>query len=140
MTEALALDGSERVLEIGTGSGYQAAVLSLLARRVYSIELIPELAVVARGRLHALGYDVYQRIGDGFRGWPEEAPFDRILLTAAPRQVPAALFDQLREGGMLVAPVGEGAEQELVRYTKLAGTITRETLGPVRFVPMVTPR
>ena len=137
MTEALSLSGSERVLEIGTGSGYQAAVLSLLARRVYSIEIIPELATRARERLRALGYAVYQRTGDGYRGWPEEAPFDRILLTAAPPEVPPALFDQLADGGVLVAPVGEGDLQELFRFTRRAGAIARESLGLVRFVPMV---
>jgi len=137
MTEALALSGKERVLEIGTGSGYQAAVLSLLAKRVDSIELVPDLALGARKRLHELGYEVYQRIGDGYRGWAEEAPFDRILLTAAPPQVPQALFDELADGGVLVAPVGDGEKQELFRFTKHAGQIARESLGPIRFVPMV---
>jgi protein-L-isoaspartate(D-aspartate) O-methyltransferase len=139
MTEALSLSGNERVLEIGTGSGYQAAVLSLLSRRVYSIEIVPELAMLARERLRALGYDVYQRIGDGYRGWPEEAPFDRIILTAAPKEVPAVLFDQLAEGGVLIAPVGAGNTQELFRFTKGRGAIVKESLGPVRFLPMVAP-
>jgi protein-L-isoaspartate(D-aspartate) O-methyltransferase len=138
MTEALKLTGKERVLEIGTGSGYQAAVLSLLAAHVYSIEIVPELALEARERLHTLGYDVYQRIGDGYRGWAEEAPFERILLTAAPASVPQALFDQLADGGILVAPVGEGEGQELVRYTRRGKTLGYEALGQVRFVPMVT--
>jgi protein-L-isoaspartate(D-aspartate) O-methyltransferase len=137
MTEALALDGTQRVLEIGTGSGYQAAVLSLLAAHVYSIEIVPELAVLARERLHALGYDVYQRIGDGYRGWPEEAPFDRILMTAAPPEVPPALLGQLADGGILVAPIGEADEQRLVKFTRRGGTFDREDLGPIRFVPMV---
>jgi protein-L-isoaspartate(D-aspartate) O-methyltransferase len=137
MTEALALDGRQRVLEIGTGSGYQAALLSLLAKRVYSIEIVPALATLARERLHALGYDVYQRIGDGYRGWPEEAPFDRILLTAAPPEVPQALFDQLADGGVLVAPVGDGDVQELYRFIKHGSAIARESLGPIRFVRMV---
>ncbi len=136
MTEALSLSGSEHVLEIGTGSGYQAAVLSLLAKNVYSIEIVPELAIGARERLHSLGYDVHQRIGDGYRGWPAEAPFDRILLTAAPREVPAALFAELADGGVLVAPVGDAGAQELYRFTKREGTLTRESLGPIRFVPM----
>jgi protein-L-isoaspartate(D-aspartate) O-methyltransferase len=138
MTEALSLSGRERVLEIGTGSGYQAALLSLLARQVYSIEIVPELATLARERLHGLGFDVYQRIGDGYRGWAAEAPFDRIVLTAAPPEVPQALFDQLTDGGVLVAPVGEGDFQELVRFTKRGGAIARESLGPIRFVRMVT--
>lgn len=137
MTEALALRGKERVLEVGTGSGYQAAILSLLAKRVYSIEIIPELAVIARERLHALGYDVYQRIGDGYRGWPEEAPFDRIILTAAPPQVPTALLEQLADGGILVAPIGDGGEQRLVKYTRQGTTIDRIDLGPIRFVSMI---
>jgi protein-L-isoaspartate(D-aspartate) O-methyltransferase len=140
MTEALALTGKERVLEIGTGSGYQAAVLSLLAARVYSIEIVPELAVIAREHLRALGYDVYQRIGDGYRGWPEEAPFDRIILTAAPPQVPQALFDQLTDGGILVAPVGEDDHQNLIKYTRHGAALDREDLGPIRFVPMVHAR
>jgi protein-L-isoaspartate(D-aspartate) O-methyltransferase len=140
MTEALSLTGNERVLEIGTGSGYQAAVLSRLAKRVYSIEIVSELAVLARERLHELGYDVYQRIGDGYRGWPEEAPFERILSTAAPREVPRALFEQLTDGGVLVAPVGEGESQELFRFTKHKGVVARESLGPIRFVRMVDAR
>jgi protein-L-isoaspartate(D-aspartate) O-methyltransferase len=137
MTEALALTGRERVLEIGTGSGYQAAVLSLLARRVYSIEIVPELAIPARERLRALGYDVYQRIGDGYRGWSEEAPFDRILLTAAPAVVPRVLFDELAVGGILVAPVGPVGDQHLIRYVKDASGLHETDLGPIRFVPMV---
>ncbi|HEU5480898.1 MAG TPA: protein-L-isoaspartate(D-aspartate) O-methyltransferase, partial [Candidatus Tumulicola sp.] len=107
MSEALELDGRERVLEVGTGSGYQAAVLSLLAAEVYSIELVPELASSARARLERLGYaNVHVRQGDGYQGWIEQAPFDRIVLTAAPPDVPDTLFDQLRDGGLLVAPTG----------------------------------
>jgi protein-L-isoaspartate(D-aspartate) O-methyltransferase len=139
MTEALSLTGSERVLEIGTGSGYQAAVLSQLARRVYSIEIVPELAVPARERLRTLGYDVYQRIADGYRGWPEEAPFDRILLTAAPPEVPQTLLDELADGGVLVAPIGPPRVQRLVRYTKNSGGLRYEDLGPIKFVPMIRP-
>ena len=137
MTEALALDGSQRVLEIGTGSGYQAAILSLLARRVFSIEIVPTLGLAARERLRTLGYDVTLRIGDGYRGWPEEAPFDRIVLTAAPPEVPAVLFAQLAIGGVLVAPVGEGRAQRLVRYVKALDGIHSIDLGPIIFVPMV---
>jgi protein-L-isoaspartate(D-aspartate) O-methyltransferase len=140
MTQALELTGGESVLEIGTGSGYQAAVLSRLARKVYSIELLEPLGVMARGRLARLGYDnVEVRVGDGYQGWPEHAPFDRIVVTAAPPEMPPALIAQLREGGVLVAPVGEdGGPQRLLRLRKgKAGAITREDLGAVRFVPMV---
>lgn len=138
MTDALRLDGSERVLEIGTGSGYQAAVLARLAREVDSIEIVPELATQATARLRALGIgNVRVRAGDGYRGWPEHAPYDRIVLTAAPPELPAALVEQLRDGGILVAPVGDD-DQMLYRWTKRAGEMLRESLGAVRFVPMVT--
>lgn len=142
MTQALELRGGERVLEIGTGSGYQAAVLSLLAARVWSIELIARLGERARARLAQLGYaNVEVRVGDGYAGWPDQAPFDRILLTAAPPEVPEALVDQLAEGGVLVAPVGpEGETQKLLRLRKTRGSITREDLGRVVFVPMVRGR
>jgi protein-L-isoaspartate(D-aspartate) O-methyltransferase len=140
MTEALELRGSERVLEIGTGSGYQAAVLSLLAAEVYTIEIVDELADEARVRLVRLGYtNVHVRAGDGYKGWPDEAPFDRILVTAAPDELPRALLDQLAEGGVLVAPVGpNGWTQRLLRCRKKGGRISTEDLGAVRFVPMVT--
>ncbi|WP_272428404.1 protein-L-isoaspartate(D-aspartate) O-methyltransferase [Polyangium jinanense] len=139
MTNALELRGTERVLEIGTGSGYQAAVLALLSRRVFTIELVAPLGEVARERLEKLGYsNVEVRIGDGYAGWPEQAPFDRILITAAPPEIPRALLDQLAEGGILVAPVGgEDEPQELVRLTKRSGRIAKENLALVRFVPMV---
>jgi protein-L-isoaspartate(D-aspartate) O-methyltransferase len=142
MTEALELRGAERVLEIGTGSGYQAAVLSGLAREVYTIELVPELHERAEKRLRELGYrNVHVRVGDGYRGWPEESPFERVILTAAPPQVPKALLEQLAEGGVLVAPVGpQGQPQWLVRMRKRAGQVTQERLEEVRFVPMVRGR
>jgi protein-L-isoaspartate(D-aspartate) O-methyltransferase len=137
MSTALHLTGHERVLEIGTGSGYQAAVLSLLCAEVYSIEIVEPLGIAARTRLERLGYrNVRVRIGDGYRGWPEAAPFDRIILTAAPPDVPQALVDQLRPGGVLVAPVGRGF-QTLVRWTKIGTEIEKERLGAVSFVPMV---
>jgi protein-L-isoaspartate(D-aspartate) O-methyltransferase len=141
MSDALDLTGPERVLEIGTGSGYQAAVLSVLAREVYSIEIVEELGLAAKKRLEELGYrNVHVRVGDGYKGWPERAPFDRILLTAAPPEIPQALIDQLKEGGVLVAPVGEeGQVQRLVRWTKREGKLAKEDLGAVRFVPMVKP-
>jgi protein-L-isoaspartate(D-aspartate) O-methyltransferase len=137
MTNALRLSGEERVLEIGTGSGYQAAVLSLLCRAVYSIEIVEPLGTAARTRLERLGYrNVQIRIGDGYRGWPEAAPFDRIILTAAPDDVPQALVAELRPGGILVAPIGKDM-QVLVRWTKTERGIEKERLGAVRFVPMV---
>jgi chemotaxis protein methyltransferase CheR len=136
MTEALELSGSERVLEVGTGSGYQAAVLSVLAREVFSIELVPELAKSSAERLANLGYaNVQVRQGDGYRGWPEEAPFDRIIVTAAAPSVPAAWFEQLAEGGILVAPVGVEWGQHLLRYRKRGGRTSKEDLGWVVFVP-----
>jgi len=137
MSQALSLTTEHRVLEIGTGSGYQAAVLSVLAKHVYSIEIIPELGNSARERLKRLHYlNVTVRVGDGYKGWPEHAPFDRIVLTAAPPEIPRALIDQLVDGGILVAPVGE-REQVLVRWIKRGGAMEKEELGLVRFVPMV---
>jgi protein-L-isoaspartate(D-aspartate) O-methyltransferase len=136
MSEALALAAGARVLEIGTGSGYQAAVLAELGAEVYSIEIVPELAQRAQRDLARLGYSRVQvREGDGYAGWPEAAPFDAILLTAAPERVPQPLLDQLAKGGRLIAPVGE-LVQELVRFTRGASEIREERLIPVRFVPM----
>jgi protein-L-isoaspartate(D-aspartate) O-methyltransferase len=136
MAEAARLGPGARVLEIGTGSGYQAAVLSLLADEVDTIELVEPLAQQAAARLEALGYgNVQVRAGDGYRGWPERAPFDAILLAAAPPEIPTPLLDQLKEGGRLVAPVGEGV-QDLVVVTRTAAGLSRRTLLAVRFVPM----
>jgi protein-L-isoaspartate(D-aspartate) O-methyltransferase len=136
MTDLLELDGDEKVLEIGTGSGYQAAVLGELADRVFTIEIVERLAAQARARLAELGYEnVEVRAGDGYRGWPEEAPFDVIILTAAPPQIPQPLIDQLAEGGILVAPVGE-VQQELLVVEKTAGGLSSREVIPVRFVPM----
>jgi protein-L-isoaspartate(D-aspartate) O-methyltransferase len=139
MTEALALAGHERVLEIGTGSGYQAAVLSLLARAVYSVERIESLATRATAVLAELGYaNVQVRLGDGHRGWPENAPFDRIIATAAPTRIPRALVEQLSDGGILVAPVGErDGPQSLLRIKKRSGELLVEDLGAVQFVAMI---
>ena len=140
MSELLGLQPGHKVLEIGTGSGYQAAVLSLLARDVYSIEIVSELGAQARERLERLGYsNVHVRIGDGYKGWPEEAPFDRILLTAAPHEVPQPLLDQLAPGGRLVAPVGPtyGAQEIIVAEKDRNGNVIRTTDLPVRFVPMI---
>jgi len=138
MSESLLLSGEETVLEIGTGSGYQAAVLSRLARRVYSIEILPNLAETARERLANLGYDnVTVIVGDGNYGWEPGAPFDAIIVTAAAPQVPQALLDQLAEGGRLVLPVSLEGEQHLLRLRKVKGNIIREDLGLVQFVPLV---
>lgn len=136
MTEQLQLTGNERVLEVGTGSGYQAAVLAELCREVFTIEIIDTLATRARDTLTRLGYrTVRVRAGDGYRGWPEAAPFDAIIVTAAPDHVPQPLLDQLRIGGRMVLPVGEHS-QELIRLTKTAAGVREERLLPVRFVPM----
>ena len=136
MSEALRLKPHMRVLEIGTGSGYQAAVLAQLCGEVFSIEIVSALGQRARRRLRQLGYDnVHVRIGDGYRGWPEEGPFDRIILTAAPPRVPRPLLAQLRTGGILVAPEGR-TWQHLVRITRTASGFKRERLLGVRFVPM----
>jgi protein-L-isoaspartate(D-aspartate) O-methyltransferase len=136
MTDALELSGRERVLEIGTGSGYQAAILSLLAREVYSVELEPELAESSAARLRDLGCaNVHVRQGDGRLGWAEYAPFDRVLATAAPLEAPPTWFDQLTEGGILVAPVGGPWGQSLIKSRKYRGGAIRENLGPVSFVP-----
>jgi len=138
MTELLELRKQDRVLEIGTGSGYQAAILAQLAREIYSIEIVPELARSAQEVLTRLGYtNVTVRCGDGYRGWPEKAPFDRVILTAAPPEIPQALVDQLARGGRMVAPVGSGWEQELVLIEKGAdGTIRRRSIAAVQFVLM----
>lgn len=138
MTEALRLTPSDRVLEVGTGSGYQAAVLAELAAEVYSIEIIPELARSAGERLRRLGYGgVKVRTGDGYYGWIEAAPFDAIIVTAAPEAVPPRLVEQLKEGGRMVIPVGEQwPGQELLRLTKRGGKVEAEKLLPVRFVPL----
>ena len=140
MSELLDVEKGHKVLEIGTGCGYQAAVLSVLAGQVYSMEIVEQLGVQARERLRTLGYDnVEVRIGNGYAGWPEQAPFDRIILTAAPNELPQALVEQLKRGGKLVAPVGPVyGNQELIVVTKDAeGKVRRESVLPVRFVPMV---
>ncbi len=139
MTDALHTTPEDRVLEVGTGSGYQAAVLAEIVREVYTIEIIPELGEKASNRLKELGYRNAQvRIGDGYLGWPEKAPFDAIIVTAAPEQVPPALLDQLKEGGRLCLPVGStGSLQSLVLFTKEGGRLKKEVLLPVRFVPMI---
>ncbi len=137
MTELASPDPGDRALDIGTGSGYQAAVLAEIVEHVYSIEILEPLAEEAARRLRRLGYEnVEVRCGDGYRGWPEHAPFDVIILAAAPDHIPQPLIDQLAPGGRLVLPVGEG-DQELVVVTRRAdGSIERRNVIPVRFVPM----
>ncbi|AJE03383.1 protein-L-isoaspartate(D-aspartate) O-methyltransferase [Geobacter pickeringii] len=139
MTELLVLDGSEKVLEIGTGSGYQAAILAALADRVYTIERIRPLALRARKALDSLGLlNVNIRISDGTTGWEEEAPFDAIIVTAGAPDIPQKFIDQLALGGRLVIPVGSQFEQVLVRITKdVDGTLSREQITGCRFVKLV---
>lgn len=140
MTEQLQLRSDSRVLEVGTGSGYQAAVLAEIAPEVCSIERIPELARTAAERLSRLGYTgIEVRVGDGAAGWPERAPFDAIMVTAATEEIPPALLDQLKPGGRLILPLGSpDSGQTLVLAVKdAAGRITRHYLWPVRFVPLI---
>lgn len=138
MTEALALAGGEKVLEIGTGSGYQAAILAELSRRVVTVERHAELSQQARRRLADLGYANLRFVeGDGSQGFAEEAPYDRVIVTAAAPVCPPALFEQLAEGGVLVIPVGIDDEQMLQRWTKQAGELACQPLGGCRFVPLV---
>ena len=136
MTEALQVGPEHRVLEIGTGSGYQAAVLATLAKEVFTIEIVAPLAERARDTLERLGHrNVHTRTGNGYLGWPEQAPFDRIMVTAAPDEVPQVLIDQLKIGGLMAIPVGDVVQElRVLRRTK-TGTDTISTL-PVRFVPM----
>jgi protein-L-isoaspartate(D-aspartate) O-methyltransferase len=138
MTEALELSSSDRVLEIGTGSGYQAAVLSLLAREVFTIESRPDLGHTARERLARLGYaNVRLQIGDGTLGWPAESPFNAIVVTAAAPRVPQPLLEQLADGGRLVLPVGPPETQELLRIRRRGTDIVTECFYQCRFVPLV---
>ena len=140
MSENLKIDASHKVLEIGTGSGYQSAVLSNLSNHVHTIEIIDELAKEASSRLNELGYNnITVHCGDGNKGLPEEAPFDRIMVTAAPEEIPEILVEQLSEGGMMILPMGEEFDiQHLWVVTKEGdGSIKKEKVLPVRFVPMV---
>ena len=138
MTAALELTGRERVLEIGTGSGYQAAILSFLCRRVYSIERLRPLLVEAENRFRKLRItNVTSKFGDGAKGWPEGAPFDRVILTCAPPEIPATLLNQLKTGGIMVAPEGRDREQSLVVIRRTEEGFERRELLPVKFVPLV---
>lgn len=136
MSELMDLDGSEKVLEIGTGSGYQAAILAELAAEVYTIEIVPDLARRAENTLNGMGYrNIHIRCGNGYMGWPEAAPFDAVMVTAAPEHIPQALVTQLRTGGRLVVPVGSVHQELLLGIKSEKGLITQNII-PVRFVPM----
>jgi protein-L-isoaspartate(D-aspartate) O-methyltransferase len=146
MTQALRLTPTSRVLEVGTGSGYQAAVLAAITPYVWSIETLPELATAARERLHGLGYFVEVKVGDGRLGWPEHAPYDAVIVTAAAPDVPPALVAQLADNGRLVIPVGESAwdqtlwliEKSSLPARGMKGKLRRRHLADVRFVPLVS--
>ncbi len=140
MTEEMNLSSADRVLEVGTGSGYQAAVLAEIAADVYTVEIVEPLGEAARVRLEGLGYDnIHVRIGDGYEGWEEHAPFDRIIVTCAPTEIPQPLVDQLKEGGIMVIPVGNAGFQYLYRVKKYMGEAETEKVIPVSFVPLTGP-
>jgi protein-L-isoaspartate(D-aspartate) O-methyltransferase len=137
-TELLGVKPGAKILEIGTGSGYQACVLAAMHAEVYSVERQKKLYEKASDLIPRLGFHVHLRYGDGYLGWPENAPYDGILITAAAPDVPSCLFDQLKPGGVLVCPVGGGEVQTMMRYTKSAGgKITKEKFGSFRFVPLL---
>ena len=139
MTEQLRLKPSDRVLEVGTGSGYQAAILADLVSEVYSIEIVEPLAKKAEATLQRLGYkNVHLKTGDGYKGWPEAAPFDAIIVTCAPNKVPQALVDQLKDDGRMVIPVGDRFAQQLYLLEKKNGQLKQSATLPVRFVPMTS--
>ena len=139
MTEQLRLDPNDRVLEVGTGSAYQAAILAELVSEVYSIEIVEPLAKNAEATLQRLGYkNVHVKIGDGYKGWPEEAPFDAIIVTCAPDKVPQPLVDQLKDGARMIIPVGDRFAQQLYLLEKKNGQLKQSATLPVRFVPMAS--
>ena len=139
MTEALNLKPKDRVLEIGTGSGYQAAILAELAKEVYTIELVPILGNRASKLLDEMGYkNIFVKVGDGYKGWPDKAPFDAVIVTCAPDKIPKALIDQLKEGGRVIIPVGsQFRAQKLIRGVKKNGRLVTQDVMSVLFVPMV---
>jgi len=137
MTEAIRPQTGEKILEIGAGSGYQAAVLAQMGAEVYTVEIVEPLAEMARQTLERLGYkNAHVLHGDGFRGWPEHAPFDAIVVTCAPDKIPPDLVAQLKDGGRMIIPVGGGMEQELVLLRKKGDKVEKQSVLPVRFVPM----
>ena len=138
MTQLLDINSKSRVLEIGTGSGYQAAILGELCKEVYSIEIVEGLALKAKITIESLNYDnLYLKWGDGYKGWQEHAPFDAIIVTCSPQKIPQALIDQLDEGGSLVIPIGEKNVKRLFLMKKEDGELVRKDVIPVRFVPMI---
>lgn len=138
MTEVLDLKATDKVLEIGTGSGYQAAVLAEICDSVFTVEIYPSLALQAERTLKLLGYtNIFIKTGDGYRGWPEHAPFDAIIVTCAPEEIPLPLREQLAEGGKMIIPVGGNYTQNLVLLEKKRGKILKTNVLPVRFVPMI---
>jgi protein-L-isoaspartate(D-aspartate) O-methyltransferase len=140
MTEQLVPKATDKVLEVGTGSGYQAAVLAELVAEVYTIEIVEPLAIRAEKDLRRLGYrNVRVGHGDGYQGWPEAAPFDAIIVTCAPERVPEPLVEQLKDGGRMIIPVGPAGDQQLILLRKQAGRLQRQSVLPVRFVPMTGP-
>ena len=137
MTDALNVKPTDKILEIGTGSGYQAAILAELCKEVYTIEIIPKLGERADSLLTSLKYkNIFVRIGDGYQGWPEASPFDAIIVTCSPSQIPQPLQDQLKEGGRVIIPIGEERYQELVLMVKSNGVLKKKNVLPVLFVPM----
>jgi len=140
MTEMLQIGGADRVLEIGTGTGYQTAVLAELAKEVFTVEIVEPLSLAARGLLRKLGFgNIYFRVGNGWDGWPDAAPFDKVIVTAAAREVPQALIEQLKDGGRMMIPVGSEV-QELIEGVKCHGILKKDRKIPVRFVPLVSSR
>jgi protein-L-isoaspartate(D-aspartate) O-methyltransferase len=138
MTELLELKGEEKVLEIGTGSGYQAAILADIAKEVYTIDRVASLAKRAEERFHSLGYNnIHVKVGDGTMGWPEESPFDRIIITAGTPKIPDPLIEQLSEGGILIGPVGDRFSQQLLGVRKSKGKLLKEYHTPCVFVPLI---
>jgi protein-L-isoaspartate(D-aspartate) O-methyltransferase len=140
MTEELSLSTVDKVLEVGTGSGYQAAILAEIAKEVYTVEIVEPLGREAEKRLERLGYDnVHVKIGDGYEGWEEHSPYDRVIVTCAPTDIPQPLIEQMKEGGIMVIPVGTEGFQYLYRVKKLEGEAYTERVIPVSFVPLTGP-
>jgi len=138
MTDLLDPEPNMKVLEIGTGSGYQAAVLAEIVKEVYSIEIVDVLGRIAKDLLIDLGYkNIYTKIGDGYKGWPDKSPFDAIIVTCAPTDIPEPLENQLKEGGKMIIPLGGSIVQELILFEKKDGKLIKKSVAPVRFVPMV---